>query len=160
MSLFFDGRVKVWSTTHLWSVLDRRRHSALGEIVLLGVGRELAVPGPTERQQRPQIEVTLDPGAGHVVASMIAGDNGTFVQLFHDGGIAVGNDGRDIGQILNAGREANPARRRNGVGGSVMIAFDGSYRPRNLRQADRYLAIPEVTPPVAFRLYPDEFEIV
>lgn len=34
--------------------------------------------GPPERHQRPQIEVTLEPGVGDVVASTIAGDNGTF----------------------------------------------------------------------------------
>ena len=159
VSLFYDGRVKVWSTAHVWTVLERGRHNALGEMVLLGRGRDLTVPGPTERQQRPRIEVALDSGAGHAVASTIAGDNGTFVQLFHDGAIAVGNDGRDIEQILNAGREAGPDGKRNGVGGSVMIGFAGSYRPRDLRAADHYVTITELRPRPAFRLYPDEFEI-
>ncbi|MBO0853141.1 MAG: hypothetical protein J2P18_05165 [Nocardia sp.] len=159
MTLFFDGRVKVWSTTHLWAVAARHRHNALGEVVLLRPGREVAISGPTDRKNTPDIAVTVDAGRGHTVAMTVAGDNGTFVDFFHDSTIAVGNDGRDIDDIHNLGREATRNRTRNGIGGSVILTFKGSYRPRTLRKADHYVKIPELSLPPAFRLYQDEFEV-
>jgi hypothetical protein len=139
--------------------MDRYRHNALGETVLLGIGRELTIPGPTDGQEVPKFEVILDAKEGHNVAATIAGDNGTFVQFFHDGTIAVGNDGRDIDEVRNLRREATRDRKRNGIGGSVTVTFTGNYRPRNLREADHYIEIPERTSPPSFRLYSDEFEI-
>lgn len=160
VSMFYDGRVKVWSTTHLWTVEKRERHTALGEMVRLGIGEALDVPGPTQRQKHPDIAVPTDPTLGDTVAATVCADNGTFAQFFHDGTIVVGNDGRDLDGLLNAGRRANPTRGRNGVGGSVMIVFAGSYRPRTLRPSDfELLQVPERRPPSPLRLYPDEFEI-
>ncbi|KAF0842556.1 hypothetical protein [Nocardia caishijiensis] len=157
VSLFDDGRVKVWSTTHLWSEMSRERHNALGETVLLGIGRTLDVPGPVDRRQTCDAEFALTPDLGHTVAATVAADNGTFVQFFHDGTIAVGNDGRDVATVFNAGREANSERGVNGVGGSVMVTFGGSYRPKTMRQSDFQVALSESTAPRPNRLYKDEF---
>lgn len=158
VSLFDDGRVKVWSTTHLWSELSRERHNALGETVLLGFGRTLDTPGPVDRRQQPDAEFPLDPEQGHTIAATVAADNGTFVQFFHDGTIAVGNDGRDLVSVFNAGRESNTTRGGvNGVGGSVMVTFGGSYRPRTVRENDFQVELAEATAPRPNRLYKDEF---
>ncbi|RBO79529.1 hypothetical protein [Nocardia puris] len=160
VSLFFDGRVKVWSTTHLWTIVGREAHNALGETVHIGVGDRLDVAGPTGKQHKPDILIPTEPERGREEAATICADNGTFVQFFHDGSISVGNDGREFGRLLNAGREFNPTRGHNGVGGSVMILFEGSYRPRQLRtSAYPLLAIPEAEPPRPFRLYKDEFAL-
>ncbi|MFE3545577.1 hypothetical protein ACFXK0_21655 [Nocardia sp. NPDC059177] len=35
VSLFDDGRVKVWSTTHLWTEQGRVRHNASGQTVMV-----------------------------------------------------------------------------------------------------------------------------
>ncbi|NKY27768.1 hypothetical protein [Nocardia gamkensis] len=158
ISLFYDGRVKVRSTAHLWTVSGRERQTALGESVHIEIGERLKVPRP--KPQRPDIDVPTDPALGRTVAATVCADNGTFVQLFHDGTITVGNDGRDIRGLLNAGRYANSKRNQNGVGGSVMVVFEGTYRPQQHRSSDYpLLHIPEDRPPSALRLYPDEFEI-
>ncbi|WP_330232116.1 hypothetical protein OHA40_06275 [Nocardia sp. NBC_00508] len=34
---------------------------------------------------------------------MVDADNGTFVQLFPDGGITAGNDARDFDEVVNVG---------------------------------------------------------
>ncbi|WP_157110614.1 hypothetical protein [Nocardia anaemiae] len=160
VSLFHDGRVKIWSTTHLWIVGHRERPTALGEMVRIRIGEQLDVPGPTRGQQRPDFEIATNPALTHELAATVGADNGTFVQFFHDGTIIVGNDGRDIRELLNAGRRANPTRGQNGVGGSVMLVFGGSYRPRQLRPSDYpLLPISEDHPPSPLRLYPDEFKI-
>ncbi|MEU4813763.1 hypothetical protein AB0H20_31570 [Nocardia fluminea] len=157
VSLFDDGRVKVWSTTHLWTEESRERHNALGETVLLGIGRTLGEPGPVDRRQQCDAEFELDPEQGHTVAATVGADNGTFVQFFHDGTIAVGNDGRDVATVFNAGRETTSARGTTGVGGSVMITFGGSYRPRTKRESDFQVELSEATAPRPNRLYKDEF---
>ncbi|MCP2290649.1 hypothetical protein ACFYT3_13650 [Nocardia amikacinitolerans] len=159
VSIFDDGRVKVWSTTHLWTVEGRDRHNALGETVVIGVGRALSTPGPTNRQHPCDLEIPLDGFRARTIAATVGVDNGTFVQFFHDGAIAVGNDGRDIDQVFNVGREANQTRVRNGVGGSVMITFEGKYRPKSLRDCDYRVTVTEDASPPPNRLYKDEFEI-
>lgn len=115
VSLFDDGRVKVWSTTHLWTEEGRERHNALGETVLLGIGRTLGEPGPVDRRQQCDAEFELDPEKGHTVAATVGADNGTFVQFFHDGKIAVGNDGRDVATVFNM-RPGNDVGSRNDRG--------------------------------------------
>ncbi|MGV9613190.1 hypothetical protein [Nocardia xishanensis] len=158
ISLFYDGRVKVRSTTHLWTVGGRERQTALGESVQIEIGERLEVPGPKPR--RPDIDVPTDPALGRTVAATVCADNSTYVQLFHDGTITVGNDGRDIRGLLNVGRYANSKRNRDGVGGSVMVVFEGTYRPQQHRPSDYpLLHIPEDLPPSPLRLYPDEFRI-
>ncbi|MFC4374298.1 hypothetical protein ACFO5K_09305 [Nocardia halotolerans] len=159
VSLFDDGRVKVWSTTHLWTELSRERHNALGETVLLGIGRTLDVPGPVDRRHNSDAEFALDAEQGHTIAGTVSADNGTFVQFFHDGTIAVGNDGRDLATVFNAGREANSERGVNGVGGSVMVTFGGSYRPKTVRPGDFEAQLSEATAPRPNRLYKDEFQV-
>ncbi len=159
VSIFDDGRVKVWSTTHLWTIEGRERHNALGETVFLGIGRALSTPGPTAGQQRCDVDISLDPEDGRTVAGTVGADNGTFVQFFHDGSIAVGNDGRDLESVFNVGREANQTRGRNGVGGSVMVTFGGSYRPQVLRACDHLVEVSERAAPPTNRLYKDEFEV-
>ncbi|WP_143861476.1 hypothetical protein [Nocardia amikacinitolerans] len=151
--------MKVWSTTHLWTVEGRDRHNALGETVFIGVGRALSTPGPTNRQHPCDLEIPLDAFRPRTIAATVGVDNGTFVQFFHDGAIAVGNDGRDIDQVFNVGREANQTRGRNGVGGSVMITFEGKYRPKSLRDCDYRVTVTEDASAPPNRLYKDEFEI-
>lgn len=159
VSFFDDGRVKVWSTTHLWTEESRERHNALGETVLLGIGRALETPGPATGRQSCDAEFALDPSRGHTIAATVAADNGTFVQFFHDGTIAVGNDGRDVASVFNAGREANSTRGTTGAGGSVMVTFDGSYRPKTQRESDFQVELSEATAPRPNRLYKDEFQV-
>jgi hypothetical protein len=159
VSIFDDGRVKVWSTTHLWTIEGRERHNALGETVFLSIGPALSTPGPTAGQQRCDVEISLDLEGGRTVAATVGVDNGTFVQFFHDGSIAVGNDGRDLASVFNVGREANQTRGRNGVGGSVMVTFEGSYRPQVLRACDHLVEVGERAAPPPNRLYKDEFEV-
>ncbi|MEU4430027.1 hypothetical protein AB0F65_05025 [Nocardia rhamnosiphila] len=158
VSLFHDGRVKVWSTTHLWTVVRLPDYAGIGEAVRLGIGEHHDVPGPIERREQPKITVptgSVDDGAK---AGTVCANNGTFVQFFADGSVVVGNDGRDIRQLMNVGRYTTPERGRNGVGGSVMIVFEGSYRPRPARaSAYPLLHIPEDEPPKPMRLYKDEF---
>ncbi|MFE6926359.1 hypothetical protein ACFVAV_35485 [Nocardia sp. NPDC057663] len=158
VSIFYDGRVKVWSRFHLWEILESGRHNALGEFVRIGVGRELQVAAPTGARQQPHFVATTDPSLGSAEAATIAADNGTFVILHHDGSITVGNDGRDIEETFNAGRESL-AGGKSGRGGSVMIFFAGKYRRKAVRASHFQVEIPEDRPR-GRGLYPGEYEIL
>lgn len=158
VSLFYDGRVKVWSRFHLWEILEHGRHNALGEFVRIGVGRALDVKGPTGTREKLHYESPrIDPALGGAEAATIAADNGTFVIFHHDGSITVGNDGRDIEETVNGAREGL-AGTESGRGGSVMIFFAGSYRPRAIRRSDCQVHIPEDRRRVRGQ-WPDEYEI-
>lgn len=158
VTLFHDGRVKVWSRLHLWDILESGRHNALGQFVRIGVGRALDVKGPTGPRTKPHFTASTDPALGDAAAATIAADNGTFVIFHHDGSITVGNDGRDIEETFNGAREGL-AGTESGRGGSVTIFFAGSYRPRVIRSSDFQVHIPEDRPRKRW-LFPDEYEIL
>ncbi|RDI43310.1 hypothetical protein [Nocardia mexicana] len=157
VTLFHDGRVKVWSRFHLWEIIESGRHNALGEFVRLAAGRILQVQGPSGARQKPTFVASIDPTLGDRDAATVAGDNGTFVTFHHDGSITVGNDCRDIEETVNLGREGL-AGSESGRGGSVMVFFAGSYRPKTPRRCDHEVQIPEIRPQPR-RRYPDEYEI-
>lgn len=158
VSIFFDGRVKVASRNHLWEIADIGRHTTLGQYVILGVGRELDVDPPSGARKVPDFAVDLDPQGGQATAATVAADNGTFVELHHDGRITVGNDGRDIAETFNTGRESL-AGGPSGRGGAVMVTFAGTYRPSRLRENDFLVKISARERPAANRLYPGEYII-
>ncbi|MGV9668657.1 hypothetical protein [Nocardia niigatensis] len=159
VTLFRDGRVKVWSRFHLWEIAESGRHNALGEYVRIRAGRALEVRGPSGARKRPIFTASTDPILGDREAATVAGDNGTFVVFHHDGSITVGNDGRDIEETVNLGREGL-AGTESGRGGSVMIFFAGDYRPPAIRSSDyKVLQIPEKRERPRGR-YPDEYEIL
>ncbi|MGW5439684.1 hypothetical protein [Nocardia asteroides] len=157
VSLFYDGRVKVWSRSHLWTILESGRPNALGEFVRIGVGQQLDVRGPIGAREKPHFTTSIDPTLGGAAASTITADNGTFVVFHHDGSITVGNDGRDIEETFNGGREVGI---ESGRGGSVMIFFSGSYRCKSARRSDYHvlIPIPEVRP--CREIYPGEYEFM
>ncbi len=142
VSLFHDGRVKVWSPSHLWEIVESGRHNALGQSVRIAVGRTLQVKGPTAAREKLHFTASTDSALGDAEAATIAGDNGTFVVFHHDGSVTVGNDGRDIEETVNTGREGL-AGTESGRGGSVMVFFAGTYRPRTIRSSDYQVNIPE-----------------
>jgi hypothetical protein len=106
----------------------------------------------------PDFAVDLDPQAGQATAATVAADNGTFVELHYDGSITVGNDGRDIAETFNTGRESL-AGGPSGCGGAVMITFAGTYRPSQLRKNNFLVKIPARERPAANRRYPGEYVI-
>ncbi|TQC44813.1 hypothetical protein EEB14_35135 [Rhodococcus sp. WS4] len=158
MRLFSDGRVKVASRDHLWTILESGRHNALGQYVRIGVGRTLDVSGRTGTRETPAFSASLDPALGSAEAATVAADNGTFVVFHHDRSITVGNDGRDIEETFNGGREGLGGG-ESARGGSVVITFVGTYRPRG-RECDYFVHVPETKPRVGNRLYKDEYEIL
>lgn len=158
ISIFLDGRVKVASRKHLWEIADTGRHTALGQYVTLRAGRELDVDPPSGARKIPDFAVDLDPQAGQATAATVAADNGTFVELHHDGSITVGNDGRDMAETFNTGRESL-AGGPSGRGGAVMITFAGTYRPSRLRENNFLVEIPDRERPAANRPYPGEYII-
>lgn len=161
VTVFHDGRVKVTSSSHVWDIVDRGRHSALGQYVTLAPAparhadvraddRE-AAPGT------PDFVAQLDPELGSAVAGTAAATNGTFVQFVHDGTIIVGNDGRDLAETFNTGREATEEAAAE-RGGAVTVTFKGSYRPRDVRDHDWLIEIPPKEKPFSNRLYRGDYE--
>ncbi len=142
VSMFYDGRVKVWSRHHLWEIRDSGRHNTLGEFVRIGVGRPLKEPAPIGVRHALSFSTSIDPSRGDAEAATVTADNGTFVVFHHDGSITVGNDGRDIEETVNLGRD-NLAGGPSGRGGSVMVFFAGSNPPLVARKGDHHLHIPE-----------------
>lgn len=148
ISLFDDGRVKVWSPAYSWRITGTGRPNPLGEYVRLEPGDPIDGDGGTESA----IEIHTDPANGAGCAGVITASNGTYIEIDHDGAITVGNDGRDLAETFNAWRPS--------TGGSVMVTFHGDYRPRTIRAGDHHVEITETHKPVPNRLYPDEREIV
>ena len=147
-----------WAGLLLDPLVDTGRHTALGQYVTLGVGRELDVDPPSGAGKVPDFAVDLDPLAGRATAATVAADNGTFVELHHDGSITVGNDGRDIAETFNTGRESLDGG-PSGRGGAVMITFAGTYRPSRLRENNFLVKIPARERPALNRRYPGEYVI-
>ena len=147
VTVFEDGRVKVWSTAHLWEVGNLDRHTALGQFVELHPGRPVHATGGTEKATI----IPIDPNLGTEVAGTVGMSNGSFVYFLHSGSVVVGNDTRDIARTFNASREE--------TGGSVMVTFASSMKPRTLREFDHFVEVPELRKPVANRLYAGEQEI-
>ncbi|MFC8181572.1 hypothetical protein ACFULT_22065 [Rhodococcus sp. NPDC057297] len=158
VSVFLDGRVKVASRFHLWDIVDSGRHTALGEYITLGAGRELDVEPRRGAAKVPDFATSLDPRLDRTIAATVVADNGTFVEFVHDGGIRVGNDGRDVAETFNTGRESLDGG-ASGRGGAVMVTFVGTYRPAGLRSSDYSIQIPPRERPASNRLYPGEYEI-
>ncbi|GAF49413.1 hypothetical protein [Rhodococcus wratislaviensis] len=158
MRLFLDGRVKVASRDHLWEILESGRHNALGEYVRIGIGRGLKVDGRAGPRETPAFNASLAPPLGSAVAATVAADNGTFVLFHHDRSLTVGNDGRDIAETFNGGRESLGGG-KSARGGSVIVSFIGTYRAP-ARECDYFVHVPEDRPRVKNRLYKDEFEIL
>ncbi|MHD0279574.1 hypothetical protein [Rhodococcus aetherivorans] len=156
--LFSDGRVKVAARGHLWKILGSGRHNALGQYVRIGVGRTLDVDGRTGTRETAAFTAVLDPALGTAQAATVAADNGTFVVFHHDRSITVGNDGRDIEETFNTGREGLGGG-KSGRGGAVMVTFGGNYRPA-ARECDYFVHVPEAKPRVGNKLYKDEYEIL
>lgn len=159
VSVFLDGRVKVASRAHLWEVVDSGRHTAMGQFVTLGVGRDLDLEPRTGKAEVPAFETQLDEALGDATAAVVAATNGTFVEFVHDGSIRVGNDGRDILETVNTGRETLDGG-PSGRGGAVMITFSGSYRSSKVRDHDFLVDIPVKERAAATKLYPGEVEIL
>lgn len=158
VSVFLDGRVKVASRSHLWDIVDSGRHTALGEYISLGLGRELDVEPMRGAAKVPDFATSLDPRMGRTIAATVAADNGTFVEFIHDGSIRVGNDGRDIAETFNTGRESLDGG-ASGRGGAVMVTFVGTYRSVSARSSDYSIKIPQHERPASNRLFPGEYEI-
>ncbi|OUS97249.1 hypothetical protein CA951_02570 [Rhodococcus sp. NCIMB 12038] len=158
VTVFDDGRIKVWSLNHLWVVESAERHTALGESVLLTVGRFLSDPDQPGKREIPGFVVPTDPSKGRTSAGAVGISNGSFVEFLHDGSIIVGNDVRDIKETFNGERE-QLVKSKSGRGGSVMVTFSGTMTPRALRNFDHMIAISESTLPVPNRLQPGEYEI-
>lgn len=147
VSVFDDGRVKVWSPCHDW-VIAASGDSGIGQYVRLEPGRPVPGSGGTEAATT----IATDPTRGDEVAGTVICTNGTFIEIQHNGAVTVGNDGRDIAETFNAVRES--------TGGSVMVTFYGSYRPPKLRSGDHLVDVDERRRPVPNRLYADEREIL
>lgn len=158
VSVFLDGRVKVASRSHLWDIVDSGRHTALGEYITLSPGRELDVEPMRGAAKVPAFATSLDPRLDQTIAATVAADNGTFVEFIHDGSIRVGNNGRDIAETFNTGRESLDGG-ASGRGGAVMVTFVGTYRPVGPRSSDYSIKIPPNERPAPNRLYPGEYEI-
>lgn len=158
VTVFLDGRVKVASRSHLWDVVDSGRHTAMGQYVTLGVGRDLGLAPGSGAPTVPAFETRLDQELGDTLAATVAATNGTFVEFVHDGSIRVGNDDRDIAETFNTGRESLEGG-PSGRGGAVMITFMGTYRSARVREHDFLVDIPDKERPAANRLLPGEFVI-
>lgn len=158
MTVFLDGRVKVASRTHLWEIVDSGRHTAMGQYVTLGVGRDIEAGPLTRTAKVASFETHLDPELGDTSAATVAANNGTFVEFVHDGSIRVGNDGRDIAETFNTGRETLDGG-PSGRGGAVMVTFSGTYRSGRVRDNDFFIDIPAKERPASNKLYPGEFVI-
>ncbi|MFH5230843.1 hypothetical protein [Antrihabitans spumae] len=148
VSVFDDGRLKVWSVAHAWEIDPPDRHNALGQQVRLRPARRLSAPGGTERAT----VICTDSSHGESAAGTVAMSNGSFFTFLHDGSVLVGNDTRDIHETFNGVRGE--------TGGSVMITFSGTMRPKMFREYDHFVEVSEKSRPMPNRLYPGEVEIL
>lgn len=148
VTIFDDGRIKVWSVKHLWEIDSDGRHTALGQYVRLRPGAVVDAPGGTESATT----FRTDPALGLQIAGTVGMSNGSFVYFEHSGGVVVGNDTRDIAETFNGARQS--------TGGSVMVTFLGTMRPRKQRDFDHFVNVPEKSQRTANRLYPGEVEIL